>query len=356
MAAEATVEVFAGGAHHGVDRIDVARDLRIQLVRVGGDAVDDAVAVLADQIVERLEILLHASGLPGKGPDEIAAAIADDRIERGDLGRDRVVDAARAERDGRCGFAGERDETLADPGGFGIEARERRRSRRLDLGLGRRALHGERADHPLGRRVDEGLDRRVLGVDGCAQLRFAGVEALGPALGRGVERRGRVLRAILEEGGEAVARPVETVAERLAPLDQRLMPLGDRVQPPEKIVAADDHGVAQPRLGVVGAVDQRLGALAEIAGEDRARLDQALRGGFALRPDGADRLEAARFEPRDELVDVDADGRLRSAGSLREPPGDAVGLGANGLEDLVVGRVDAADDVVGLRREGAGDA
>ena len=125
MGVEAVAEVLAVAAHHRVDRPDVAGDVRVQFVRVGGDAVDHAVPVLADQIVERFQIFPHAAGLVGQGFDQASAALADNRIERRHLRAQRVVHAACADRDGCGGVVRQRSETLADLRGFGIEPVER---------------------------------------------------------------------------------------------------------------------------------------------------------------------------------------------------------------------------------------
>ena len=105
MSAEAVVEILAPCPHHGVDRLDVAGDVRVQLVRVGRDPIDHAVPVLPDQIVERLQIFAHPARLPGQRSTSSAAVLADDGVERGHLRAERVVNAARAGGDRRGGLA-----------------------------------------------------------------------------------------------------------------------------------------------------------------------------------------------------------------------------------------------------------
>ena len=79
---ETLVEVFATGLHHHVDGVEMAGDARIELVGMSRDPVDDAVAVFADQIVERFHIFAHAPRLLRQGLDQAAAALADDGVER----------------------------------------------------------------------------------------------------------------------------------------------------------------------------------------------------------------------------------------------------------------------------------
>ena len=305
MSAEALAEVFPAGPQHRVDRVDVAGDVGVQLVRVGGDPVDHAVPVLSNQIVERLHIFPHPAVLVGQRRDQPSAALADDPVERRHLGAERVVKAARSERDGRCGVACERDETLGDLRRFGVEPVERSGRRLFDLGLGGGALNGERSDDSLCRLADHGVDRRGLPVDGAAQLGFPLVEPVRPALGGGIEDGGGILGAVAKDRGEPFARAVEPVAKRPASFDQRFVQaIGDPVEPSDQIVAAPDHGVGQPRLTLVDAVDQRQRAIAEIARQRVGRFDQASGEQLALDVECLHRFRALCVEAADDLVGV----------------------------------------------------
>ena len=122
MRAEALVEVLAPRFERGVDRLDMAGELGAQLVRVGRDPVDHAVAVVADQIVERVEILPHASGLPGQGLDQPAALVVHDGVERGHPRAQLPVDVVGRASDRGRRFAGQGDEPVVDPGRLGAEA------------------------------------------------------------------------------------------------------------------------------------------------------------------------------------------------------------------------------------------
>ena len=223
--------------------------------------------------------------------------------------------------------------------------------------------------------------------------------------------RGRVFRAVPERRGEPLARTVEPVAERLAALDQGFVQaIGDAVEPYDQVVAAQDHGVVEARLAVVDAIDQRLGALAEIPSQRIARFDQAssdrlalfaervhrlralgaeaahnllgvavdgvahqergvgepARDGLSVRPDGFggfreaggdafavrlqgfDRDGAARADPAGDGVGVGADRVLRQIGRLGEPRRDGFAARADRVENPIIARVNAPDDRVGV--------
>ena len=57
------VEIASAVSHHGVDGVDMARDPRTELIGMGSDPIDDAVAVIADQIVECVQMFAHPPGL-----------------------------------------------------------------------------------------------------------------------------------------------------------------------------------------------------------------------------------------------------------------------------------------------------
>ena len=114
MIGKMLIEVVAAGAHQHVDCIQMAGDARAEFVSMGGDPVDDAVSVIADQIVERFHIVAHSCGLLRQELDQLRAAVADNRAERDDLLPQIVVDDARADSHGRSGFARERGESGID--------------------------------------------------------------------------------------------------------------------------------------------------------------------------------------------------------------------------------------------------
>ena len=72
MIGEMLIEVVATGAHQHVDCIQMTGNARAEFVSVGGDPVDDAVSVIADQIVERVHIVAHPRCLLRQGVDQLA--------------------------------------------------------------------------------------------------------------------------------------------------------------------------------------------------------------------------------------------------------------------------------------------
>src|SRR5208282_2628107 len=146
MIAEALVEILVTGPQDGVERTERIGQSGVEFVRVNGNAIDRAVAVLADQVVERLQLPAHSPRLIGEGLDQADAASAHDALERGDLRGQGLVDVGCARRDRGCGVAGERSEAAADLHRFGVELDERLRRRLLDLRLRGRGLGRDRAD------------------------------------------------------------------------------------------------------------------------------------------------------------------------------------------------------------------
>ena len=59
----------------------MTRDPGVEFVGAGGDPIDDAMPVIADQIVERVQIVAHASGLLRERVDQPTAALADNGAE-----------------------------------------------------------------------------------------------------------------------------------------------------------------------------------------------------------------------------------------------------------------------------------
>ena len=85
MIAEAAVEILAASPQDRVQRAEMVGQPCAEVVRVNGDAIDHAVAVVADQIVERLQMPAHPACLIGQGVDETRAALAHDALERRNL-------------------------------------------------------------------------------------------------------------------------------------------------------------------------------------------------------------------------------------------------------------------------------
>ena len=146
MIGEMLIEVVATGLHQHVDCVQMTGNAGIEFVGMGGDPVDDAVSVLAHQIVERLYIFAHPPSLVRQGLDQLAATLADNRAKRNDLISQTVMNAARADCDGRRGFTRERGESGCDLlcvvlepperiGGQGQDARVKHRRRVLSTVL-----------------------------------------------------------------------------------------------------------------------------------------------------------------------------------------------------------------------------
>ncbi len=417
MVAEALVEILATGSQDGVQRAEMVGQSGVEFVRVNGDAIDRAVAVFADQIVERLQLPAHSPRLIGEGLDQSDAALADDGLEGGDLRGQGVMDVGCACRNRGRGVAGEGREAAADLRRFGVELDEQLRRRLLDLRLRGRSVDRDRPDDAMRGVVNEGFDSGVLVLDRSAQLRLAGVELLAPALGGRVESGRRVRRAIAQKRRDALARAFESCAKGLAAFDDGLLQaIGRAVEADDEIRAVDEHGVGQSGAGGVQPLEQRLGTIVEVAGEriagfaepagdqvalgadgfDRLRsvgidaaddflgvlvqgrahherrLGQTRRDGVPLRVDRLGRLRearsegvsmqaerldglcAARVDAPDEGLGVRADGAARRVDGLRETRCDGVAMGANGLESVLAARVDSTDDLVGLHAESAG--
>ena len=347
---EPRVEVVAARPHHRIDRIDVACEFCVQLVGVRNDPVGHAVSVFADQVVERFQIVAHASGLLGQRLDQPAAALADDGVEGRHLRAQRVVNAARAGRDGRGGLASQCDELLGDLRGARVQAGERRGGRLLDLGLRGRALDGNRSHDPLGRIVHQGLENGGVAVDGAAQLGLSRVETLGPPRGRGLERRRRILGALPQHRSEPLARSVQPIAERRATLDQRLVKaFGDAAEPLDQIVALPADGVGQARLASLDPVHQRQRPLREVARHRVVRFDKASRDRLALGPDRLDGFRAAGAEAADDGVGVALDGVPHDRRGLGEPVLHRISLDLDGFSRFG----EAGDDCVGVALDGA---
>ena len=329
---EPRVEVVAARPHHRIDRIDVACEFCVQLVGVRNDPVGHAVSVFADQVVERFQIVAHASGLLGQRLDQPAAALADDGVEGRHLRAQRVVNAARAGRDGRGGLASQCDEPLGDLRGARVQAGERRGGRLLDLGLRGRALDGNRSHDPLGRIVHQGLENGGVAVDGAAQLGLSRVETLGPPRGRGLERRRRILGALPQHRSEPLARSVQPIAQGRATLDQRLVKaFGDAAEPLDQIVALPADGVGQARLASLDPVHQRQRPLREVARHRVVRFDKASRDRLALGPDRLDGFRAAGAEAADDGVGVALDGVPHDRRGLGEPVLHRISLDLDGF-------------------------
>ena len=81
MIAEAAVEILAAGPQDRVQRAEMVGQPCAQVVRVNGDAIDHAVAVVADQVVKRLQMPAHQACLISQGVDEARAALANDAFE-----------------------------------------------------------------------------------------------------------------------------------------------------------------------------------------------------------------------------------------------------------------------------------
>ncbi len=144
MIAEAPVEIFATGSQDGVQRAEMVGQSSVELVRMNRDAIDDAMAAFADQVVERLQLLAHPPRLVREGLDQSGAALAHDAFERRDLRGQGLVDVGCPGRDLGRSVAGERDEAAADLRRLGVELDERFRRRLLYLRLCGRRLdrHG----------------------------------------------------------------------------------------------------------------------------------------------------------------------------------------------------------------------
>ena len=224
----------------------------VQLVRVGGDAIDHAVAVFADQVVERLQLPAHLSCLIGEGLDQGRAAAGEDGLERCHLRGQGLVNVGRAGADRGRGVAREPDEASPDLHRFGVELGERVGRRLLDLRLRVRRLDGHRADDATGRVVDKGFDSRALVLDRAAQLGPARIELLAPALNGRVESRRGLRCAIEQKRRQALTRAFESFAQRVAAVDDRLLqPLGCVVEAMDQIRAMNDNGVGKaPACGV----------------------------------------------------------------------------------------------------------
>ena len=114
MIREMVIEVVATSPHQHVDCVQMIGNAGIEFVGVSGDPVDDAVSVIADQIVKRLHIFAHPRSLLRQGIDQLSATLADNRAKRNDLLPQIVVNVARADCHGRGGFARERGEFGSD--------------------------------------------------------------------------------------------------------------------------------------------------------------------------------------------------------------------------------------------------
>ena len=138
----------------------------------------------------------------------------------------------------------------------------------------------------------------------------AGVELLAPALGGGVELAEASGGAIAQQSRQAFARAFQAFAQRVAAVDDRLLQaIGRVVEADDQISAVNEHGVGKPGAGGVQPLEQRFGAIAEIAGERVAGLAEAAGDRVALGANGFDRPDSARNRC----------GR-RSPGSVRRGP------------------------------------
>ncbi len=151
IVAETLVEVVAPGLHHGVDRIKMTGDARMELVGMGPEAIDDVMTAFADELIQRLEIFAHALSLLRNGLHESHAAVVDDLVEGCDPLAQRVVYAARSVRGCGRDLADKRRETLVDLRCLGAQATQGLSRRRLDLRLGEGALGGDHADEAMRR-------------------------------------------------------------------------------------------------------------------------------------------------------------------------------------------------------------
>ena len=287
-----------------------------------GDPVDDAVAVFADQVVERLQILAHRvpSARRGSRPGG----------RRARRQWHRKTQPARSTRRGCClrparpwrrrrSRARRSGGRLAPASASSLASDSRRRLPRSGT--------GSRRSGPKSRRRSGGSNSSTRAstaafwyVDRAAQLRLARVELLAPARRRRVEDAECLSRAIPQKSGQALARAFEPFAKSLAAVDDGLVQaVGRAVEARDQIVAVDETTVSESRsLAASRPFEQRPRTFAEVAGERVARFAEAVRR--PSRPGRGSPRPSARLlelDAADDLVGVAVHGGAHDRATSR---------------------------------------